>query len=420
MFSVFWLNPVVYHMVSLVFHFFVVLLVFLLSRKVLRDFKLSVLAAFLFAILSSYHETIFWISSVGHIFSTMFVLLSILLFIFWEEQKKIIYFIGSIISIGLSLLFHELGVVAPLLILFYKVTNDGLALKNLKLKHNIWLFSPVVLYLVVRFFSNSHWFNGDYSYNIIKLPFNIIGNFAGYLMVSAFGPLSLSFYETLRNVSKEHLLLSVIVMIVLAGIFVLFYRQVKKMEKEDKRIIIFGIGFMLIALLPFLGLGNITSRYNYLVSFGFVILFAFFAKKLYTYLINSGRDIAISCMTLFIGLFFLLHIIQVQKLHGDWHEAGVKVDKFFVSIEGQYFNFWSNEGVKLNFVNVPIRNGEAWVFPVGLNDAVWFAFRSPKISVYQWSTVGDALSRVKDPIHEKVFLFDDQGAVKEQKKPKSQ
>jgi len=418
MYSFFWLNPVVYHIASLSLHFLVVVLVFIVAQKIFKDLQRSALAAFLFAVLSGYSEAIFWLSSIGHLFAVLFVLLSILCFILWTEKKRLFFFIVSLVAIGASLLFHELGVVAPLLMLLYTFTTEETFVKNLKQKKLYYglLFSPVLLYLIVRLFANSHWFNGDYSYNLVKLPFNIVGNTLGYLLLSLFGPMSLSFYEVLRNFSKGHIIVSVVALLVLVSCSVFAFRMIRRMGKEDKRIILFGICFMFIALLPFLGLGNITSRYNYLVSFGFVILFAFCIKKLYGYLLTNGRDIAVGVITLIISVFFLLHIIQVQQMHGDWHEAGLKVNKFFVSIEGFYSDYWSTGPMKLNFVNVPIRTGEAWVFPVGLDDALWFMFKNPKIRVYQWQSVEKALDTVSDPINEKVLLFDSQGNVTEQEK----
>ncbi len=416
MYSVFWLNAVAYHVASLILHFIVVALVFLLAKKILRNVGQAALAAFLFAVLSGYSEAIFWISSIGHIFSVMFVLFSLLFFILWEEKQKVIYFVMCLLVIGASLLFHELGVVAPLLILLYKFTRGDAGIKIKKIYYAL-LFSPIVLYLLARFFANSHWSGGDYSYNLLKLPFNIVGNAIGYFMLSLFGPLSLSMYGKLRDYFKEHMVIAMVVMLLVAGVSVLLYRLVNKLDKEDRGIISFGIGFMFIALLPFLGLGNITSRYNYLVSFGFVILFAFFIKKFYGYIVGSGRDIAMGVTSVFLGIFFLLNIIQVQQLHGDWRGAGDKVNKLFVSIEGLYSNDWSAGPVDLYFINVPIRNGEAWVFPVGLSDALWFTFENPNIRVHQMQSVEAALNEIKDPLSQKVFLFDDDGHVTEKKKP---
>lgn len=418
MYSVFWLNPVIYHVVSLTLHSIVTILVFLLAKKILRNFNLSVLAAFVFIALSSYHEAIFWISSVGHLFSVLFVLLSLLLFILWDERKNIIYFIVSLVSIASSLLFHELGVVAPLLMLLYKFTQEGMHGGWFKVKKLYYylLFSPVGIYLVIRFLAQSHWSGGDYSYNLFKLPFNIVGNSVGYFLLSLFGPLSLSGYETIRGILREQVLLSTLLLAIGIGVIFYGYRLIKKIEKEEKRIIVFSLGFMFIALLPFLGLGNITSRYNYLVTFGFVILFAFLIKKLYVALLSNGRDIAMSVMTLVLGLFFLFHIIQIQQIHGDWHEAGLKVNRFFVGIQGVYENSWTTKPLVLHFVHVPIRSGEAWVFPVGIEDALWFSFKNPNIIIKQWQSAEEALESVHDPKVERVIEINDSGSVIELKK----
>ena len=47
---------------------------------------------------------------------------------------------------------------------------------------------------------------------------------------------------------------------------------------EGKRILLFGSLFFIISLLPFLGLGNITSRYSYFASFGFILIFGAYGR----------------------------------------------------------------------------------------------------------------------------------------------
>ena len=236
-------------------------------------------------------------------------------------------------------------------------------------------------------------------------------------MLSSFGPMSLSLYSKMRDYSREHVLLVAVLLLIMVGVGIMAYRWFKKFDKEDKRIILFAKGFMLISLLPFLGLGNIASRYDYLFSFGFVILLALFARKAYGYLASSGRDVAMGIMAVLVGIFFLLNIIQVQQLHGDWKGAGEKVNKLFISIEGLYSNDWSKGPVDLYFVNVPVRQGDAWVFPVGLADALWFTFENPNIHVHQMQSVDAALNMVSDPKSQKVFVFDEDGKVTEKRKP---
>ncbi|HEX8932389.1 MAG TPA: hypothetical protein VF810_04495, partial [Patescibacteria group bacterium] len=186
MYSIFWLNPVVYHVVSLVAHVIVVILLYIFSKKVLRNFGLAVLASFLYVLISGYFEVVFWISSTGYIFNAIFILLGLLAYIAWEEKKKLLYFILALLSIGASMLFHEMGVVAPLFILLYKYSTDSDFVKTFtrKLKYYVWLFAPLVGYSIIRLASKSHWFSGDYSYNLLKLPLNVVGNYLGYLLIS--------------------------------------------------------------------------------------------------------------------------------------------------------------------------------------------------------------------------------------------
>lgn len=418
MYSIFWLNQTVYHIVSIFLHVVVALLLFLLAKKVLRDTKLSVLAAVLFLILSGHSETVFWTAATGHLFNAVFILSGLLFFILWEEKKKTLLFFASFFSIVLGLLFHELGVVTPLLIVLYKFTTDEtFSLRILKKIHYILLFLPILLYLAVRYFAQSHWFSGDYSYNLLKLPYNVVGNAIGYFFLTLFGSASLPFYQALRNFSREHIVLSIIVTSAVAYLLIILYRMtIRRMEKEEKRIVVFGLLFFLVALLPFLGLGNIASRYSYLSSIGFILLVVFFVKKLYGFLRSNGKEIAIGSVAVVITLFSLLHSIQVQQIHSDWYEAGGKAKRFFLSIDGLYADYWAKEPIEFHFVNVPIRHGEAWVFPVGLRDALWFVFRNPNIHVYQSQSVEQALDAVDGSSREKVFEFDEKGRVIERKK----
>lgn len=424
MYSLFWLNQTAYHVASIIIHLSVTVLLFMLSLKILRDFRLSVLAAFLFLVLSGYSESIFWISTTGFLFNALFVLLSLLFYSFWEEKNKIIFFILTILSFIFGLMFHELGVVAPFLVLLYKfTTNDSFKLKHLWAKANLVLISPLFVYLAVRFAAHSHWFNGDYSYNLVKLPFNFVGNTIGYSMISLFGTSSLLLYNALRNILKEHALFaSIAIIFIVSALFIIYKKRnkiINLLSKNDRRIVIFAVLFFIISLLPFLGLGNITSRYSYLASCGFVLFFVFLIKRLYNYFENNGKDIAFASVTVVLSVFFLYHIIQIQQAHGDWYEAGLKVNNFLISIDGLYADYWSKEHMKFHFVNVPIKTGEAWIFPVGLPDALWFVFRNPNIDVYQDKTVNDAFNQIEGNLNEKVFVFDDDGRVSEVIKKKN-
>ena len=97
----------------------------------------------------------------------------------------------------------------------------------------------------------------------------------------------------------------------------------------------------------------------------------------------------------------------------DWHGAGTRSKTFFISIDSLYRNSWAGENVEFHFVNVPIRVGEAWLFPVGLNDALWFAFRNDNARIFIHSDVKTAIGQAKPLPFSHVFNFNEDGSVNE-------
>lgn len=415
MYHFFWLNQVIYHSVSILLHLVVTILFFFLARRIFKGTLLPALASLFFLLMSGYSEMVFWIASTGHLFAVVFGLLAILLFLNWEEKKKVYLYVVSIISFSLALLFHEMGVIFPLLILAYKLKDaEFTAVKNmLKRKDYLLLYVPVVSYLILRFLANSHWQGGDYSYSLVKLPFNFVGNALGYIMVTFIGPPAISIYEKLRDVLNTHILLALATIPVILVLLFLGKMVLEKLEKAEKGTVYVGAGLFVISLLPFLGLGNITSRYSYVGALGLIIILVLFIKKLYTYLLTNGKEIALSVTVLFVMIYSLFHVIQLQQTSFNWAGAGVKVTQFFISIDSNYSDYWSTEPMEFHFVNVPIKYGQAWVFPVGLNDAMWFAFKNPKAKIYIDKDVDRAFSETPDSLNKKVFVFNDDGSLKE-------
>lgn len=395
MYQVFSLNPVVYHIVSISLHLIVVVLLYITAKKILKNNFLAAATGFLFLISSGYLEIVLWTSSTGHLFNAIFILTGFLLFTKWHETRKLRYLTLSLFSSVLALAFYELGIITPLLCLAYWVfVNPTIGIdsvmRQLKIKILLLLFVPDVLYLIVRFFAHTHWFSGDYSYNIIKLPFNVVGNFFGYVLISLFGPLSLPFYEKVRIITKTNIPVAIIVTVIFVGIMFFITKKLSKsFDKEERRVIIFGLLFTAICLVPFLGLGNIAFRYSYLASFGVFTVLVVIVNKLFKYFLVYGRDIATGVLACFASFFVLVHVIQAQQLIIDWHGAGERVQNFLTSIDSLYDESWSTEKVNLYFTNVPIKSNNAWVFPVGLEDAVWFVSKNDNVKVIKVPEIKD-------------------------------
>ena len=69
------------------------------------------------------------------------------------------------------------------------------------------MFIP--LYYLMRTLAHSFVMQGDYSYSLTDLPFNIPGNVFGYLLITLFGTDTLPLYQSLRSYAASHLLITI-------------------------------------------------------------------------------------------------------------------------------------------------------------------------------------------------------------------
>ncbi len=422
MYGLFWLDQSVYHMVSLGLHIGVSILVFILASRLFQKRILAALCALLFVGLSGFAEAVFWISSTGHLFAALLMLSSVLLYGTWREHRGTAYLLGTLGSFALSLLFHEMAVVTPLLFLLYEWTlvREPLTLQGLGKRTSSWvLLLPLPMYAAARYFSLSHWFSGDYNFSILKFPFNAVGNTIGYVLMALGGPFATPVYQTLRTLLREQLIVALVAVGggIALGVW-LFRRFWPRVPHEDRNTLIFSVAFTVISLLPFLGLGNIASRYGYLAAVGIIFVIVHGLDKLHTKLISSGREVASLAVGVLVSVMVLINSVGLHQLHQDWHNAGEMVKKFFITMDGSYQDYWTTMPMEFHLVNVPIRHNDAWVFPVGISDALWFVFRNPDIKVYTHASLEEALSAVSyGSTTQKVFVFDPDGGVTLATKP---
>lgn len=416
-----WLNQSSYHTVSVSLHFLMGILVFVLARKLFRDLLLAAVAAVLFVILSGFSEAVFWISATGFLFTSVFALVSVVSYAAWLEAKRPAYAVAAMVGSIASMLFHEMGVVVPFLCFLYEWSFHGESF-DLRTIRNSWVRKVLILsvpaYAAVRWFAQSHWFSGDYNYNVLKFPLNAAGNLFGYVSLTVLGSYAMPLYEVVRRVLREHVVFSLMLGIGIIALWVAFRGALRwNMPARDRALMRFAFGFSLIALLPFLGLGNIAPRYGYLASVGFVLLAVYGIRQAYRYLLDNGRDIAVIGVSVAVGIFGLFHVMQLQQLQTDWHESGDKVTKFLVAMGGSYDDYWTTQPMEFHLVHVPIRHRSAWVFPVGIPDSLWFIFRNARISVVSEPSLDAALQNVAhESKTQKIFVFADDGSVREVKK----
>lgn len=417
MYSLFWINATAYHLVSLILHACSTALIFLLSLRLFKKKLLAFITALFFLLLSINYEAIFWISSTGNMITSFLIFLSLYLFIVWRENKKRIFFVISLTSSFLAVFFYEMAIVTPALIL---ITDIFIFRKKLSSIHKTWYYYIYAaigpLYYILKVVSHSIWGTKDYSYNLLRLPFNVMGNLWGYFMLSVLGEKTITLYSNFRTGAKGSIVpLTAVFLMVLGGIY--YSRNYIKhiIKRSNLSVPMYGFSFFFISLLTFLGLGNIAPRYVYLASFGIVIIMVFVIEILYVKISRNNKIIGTCFLLGVIVLYSVYHISEINRINKDWKKAGSITSNLLTGFNNLFFGSTPTESSNLvfYFVDIPIREKTAWVFPVGLSDALWFTFQDQNLSVHSVPTVEMAFEQAKASSSAHIFQFDKNGNVQE-------
>ena len=105
--SVFGLNEFIFHLSAVIAHLTNIILLYYLSKRLLKSAKLALISSLLFSIFFSQYEVVFWVTGLSTSIMVMFFLLSFLSFIKYLNTHKRIYGLLFIILSILSVLTHE-------------------------------------------------------------------------------------------------------------------------------------------------------------------------------------------------------------------------------------------------------------------------------------------------------------------------
>ena len=280
------LNPIYYHLASLVLHTLNAILVYWLANLILQQRLRAMLAAMLFACHPVLTEAVNGIDWNDDLLTTLFFLLALIFYIRTKSENLVAGIRGyslSLLFFALGLLSKEMAITLPAIILLYDLVlrdadRDAANFKGLQniVRNRIPVYAGYMavslLYLWVRFFllySPREFLKtsaGSLFERIIYLP----GHIFSFIRLTLF-PVDLnadylfshpsSFYE-IRNLA------GLAVVLALFGIAFLIYRYSKQT--------FFGIGWFLITLVPVYNLIEIyhplAERYLYLPVIGFCLV----------------------------------------------------------------------------------------------------------------------------------------------------
>ncbi len=402
---VFMLQPEGYHSVSLLFHLISTLTVYWLGMKLTGKKLVAFLTSFFFVLHPIHEETVFWISSLSTLMAATFYFLTCLVYLCWRRQKgklKTFFWILAILFFALTLASYEVGVTLPLALILL----DWFCQRQESWQKKLVSYAPfmvlTLLYFYIRNLANSHGLSGDYNYRLANLPFNFLGNFFGYFGELTFSYQFVTLYQKARAFWRLHKLIAVSISLI--GLFLL--RPLWRWLKQD-RLLVFGLIWMVVTLLIFLGLGNMTERYAYLASFGYLLVLAYLLNGLKNWLqAKVGLMLAVAGLVLMSVALSWFYLAELSRANQYWQEAGEISRTIQLAVSSSFKEF--PEETSLHFANVPVRHGLAWVFPVGLKEALLFIYRDETMKIYQYSSLEEAWKT-----HEKttgptwVFVYQD-------------
>ena len=412
LYTLFSFSPPGYHLFILFIHFLIGLGVYIFVQRLFNNKLFSFIGAFVFLFLPSQAENVFWISTISNSLYTLFIIYGLLLWMnFRKNNSKRSYIFSFIFAIFALLSYEGAVIILPLLMLF------DLFITKVKIINGktILSYAPfaiiTALYPFIRTLTHTVAIGGDYAYSASHLAPNFIGNFLGYFGLFVVGEPFLALYASARNILRgDFLYVAVFLFFAVIALIVILFANKKRLNKlhrnETAKFILFSLLFSFIGLIPFLGLGNIAQRYAYLSSLGFAFLVVVILSKITSFIKNKDYKIYLLVfLTVILGAWYYY---QNGLVNSEWKETGRITNRTLAYLRLYYDGKHPNSN--FYFVNIPIRKAEAWIFPVGLEDGVWFIYRDDTITVYKISSLEEGRALAKQA-NNFVFAFDKNGNI---------
>ncbi len=304
-FHFFKLSPFPYHLANLIFHIFNSCLVFWFVYLLCHNIFISFFVGIFFAIHPMHVESVAWIAERKDMLSGFFYILSIVLYLYYRENKKKTIYVFSVLSLVISLLSKPMAVTMPFILILLDYYKQGKISRQSIIKIIPYFIIAAIFVLITIATQKSYGAIKDIP--SISVKYRILIPFYGviFYLYKLFLPFNLSSIYPYPGMDK--LLFPYIISPFIFILIMIFIFYSKKYTNK----IIFGFLFFLIILLPVLqiipvGHAVAADRYTYLSYIGiFYILgeglYFLFAKKLIGK--EYIRDISVAAIILVV-LFF--------------------------------------------------------------------------------------------------------------------
>jgi protein O-mannosyl-transferase len=313
-----------FHLVNVCLHTGVVVLVFLVARRLLKDRTVAFVAACLFAVYPIHTEAVAWVAAVTTLEVTLFYLLTFWFFLTMARPRGEIspwIKLAAVGSFALTIFSKEQALTFPLLAMMYEHffrsdREETTFWQKLRRYGDFWLMDLAYVLFRIKLLgafapqiqlSRLGWYSSFLS------ALALVGQYLGKL----FWPVQLCAYYVFQkgtSIFEPRVLAGIVALAACAAVFALLFRR--------NRAVSFGFLWFFATLAPVLDIrylaGNVfAERYLYLPSVGFCWLLGWGGVKLWRQLAarhSAWRHtmVAASCA---LGLLMAARVVARNR---DW------------------------------------------------------------------------------------------------------
>lgn len=345
--TLFGLNPVPFHIESLILHLVNSILFFLIIKKIWQNKNIAFVSALFYAVSAAHFLSLYYISAFQQVCRTFFIFLSILMFFKYQDTKQKSAYLGSLIAFLAALLSKETSIVLPLLFLPLEIlrnrTGKLKTITQMAIKSTIPFVVVVLIYGIVRFTGLQSVFN-EGSYNTTFSFSDILQNLKWYIIWSLGLPEILSTYPSLKPDSLlqfgKDLPFGFLVLILSALVGIISLLLLPSFKQLTKRMLFASAAIFLLSLSPILILSQ--HRYPQYLDLAFMGLLPIPAL-LFSQKTTLKRFLGVIGILTFIALQ-LLSLKLSEQTHWTTHRAKI-ADKYYRDFINTYPTLSNNTTV---------------------------------------------------------------------------
>ncbi|MFQ5510318.1 MAG: hypothetical protein ACE5EO_00560 [Candidatus Krumholzibacteriia bacterium] len=304
MYPLFGLNPLPYHIVSLVLHFLNSVLIFLLLRRLRISRVPALVVTLFFALHVGFLSVIAWISCIQQLLSALLALSTLHLALRTQGRSRLFFTTASAVTYVLALAAMEQTCAIPLfLVVFFLLQDKARPLRERlasALRRTWPLLTAMAVYLLFVFIRRGIPRSGPYEF---AAGWNVLSNVLTYVdwMFDLAIEVPFAFNAYSPGITSAHFILLLVI--------------VYNLSRGRGDTVILGVSFYLLALLPVLFLQQHKAfTHNYVPAFGMLYLVAPVVEDLYSVLRAAGPRFARLSAA---AIVIMLSVISYTKVRAN-------------------------------------------------------------------------------------------------------